>query len=98
MSSRPVCRRATQAAEDEETVFRKLVAVFVVEFVAMAMAFVDDEGAVNLRRFGADDELAGLRAEAHRAAFFDDVLLRVEEGDDRVRVSGSNSVEWARSR
>ena len=31
------------------------------------------------------DQLAGLRAEAHRAAFLGHLLLRVEQRDDRMR-------------
>src|SRR6185436_8711937 len=52
--------------------------------VAVAVAFVDDEGAVELLGLGADDELAGLRTEPHRAALFGNFLLRVEKADDRV--------------
>ena len=50
----------------------KTIAVIVVEFVAMAMAFVHDERAVELRGLGADDQLAGLRAEAHGTTLFGD--------------------------
>ena len=38
-------------AAEKEAGFFEMGAVFVVEFVAMTMAFVDDEGAVELRGF-----------------------------------------------
>ena len=51
----------------------------------MAVALVDDERAVDFRRARAELQLAGLRAEAHRAAFFGDLALLVEHRDDRMR-------------
>ena len=73
-----------RAAENEAGLL-KFLAVVVVELVAMAMAFVDDEGAVKLSCLRADGELARLRAEAHRAALLGDFALRVKERDDGVR-------------
>ena len=52
----------------------EFLAVGVVEFVAVAVAFVDDERAVKLRRLRADHQLAGLRAQPHRAAFLGDAF------------------------
>ena len=43
----------------------------------------------------AHDQLAGLRAEAHRAAFFGHLLLLVQHGDDRMRRVG---IEFRRMR
>ena len=57
-----------QAAE-HETGLLEFVAVGVVEFVAVTVAFVDDERAVKLRRLRAERQLARLRAQPHRAAF-----------------------------
>ena len=60
----------------------------VVEFVTVAVAFVDDERAVEMIGRGADHELAGLPAQAHGAAFAGDVLLLVEQRDHRMRRVG----------
>jgi hypothetical protein len=68
-----VCGRA---AEDH-TCFFKLRAVGVVEFVAVTVALVNQEGAIKVCRFCSDRELARLRAKPHRAAFFDDIPLSV---------------------
>ena len=58
-----------KAAENKAGLL-EFFAVGVVEFVAVAVAFVDDKRAVKLARLRADDQLARLRAEPHRAAFF----------------------------
>ena len=50
-----------EAAEGEAGFF-KTIAIRIVEFVAVTMAFLDDEGAVNLLRAAAPHALAGLRA------------------------------------
>src|SRR6267142_2560041 len=63
----------------------ELFTVRVIEFVAMTVAFVYDEGAIEPGRFRADDKLAGLRAETHRAAFFCDAGLLIEHRDNRMR-------------
>ena len=75
-------------AAEAEAGFFKFLAVGIIEFVAMAMAFVDDESAIETGGFGADDKLAGLSAQAHGAAFFSDAGLLVEHRDDRVRRVG----------
>src|SRR5688500_9714893 len=49
------------SAENESCLF-VLWAVAVVELVSVAMAFVDQECAVKMRRFSSDGELAGLGA------------------------------------
>src|SRR5256885_11296668 len=51
-----------RVATEGEAGFFELVAVGVVEFVAMAVAFVHDESAVKASGFSADDKLARLRA------------------------------------
>ncbi len=61
----------------------------------MAVAFVDDECAVKLLRLRAHRQLAGLRAEPHRAALFCHALLIVQHRDDRMRRGG---VEFGRVR
>ena len=72
------------AAEDEARLL-ELLPVGVVEFVAMAMPFIDDKGAIKLRRPGANHQLARLRAQAHGAAFLRHFLLLVQQGNDRMR-------------
>ena len=70
------------AGEDEAGIdhFR---AVFVVEFPAMAMAFVNEVGAIDFMGLRAFGQLAGIEAEAHGAAFIGDVDLVGHEVDDR---------------
>ena len=63
-------------------------AIGVVEFVAVTMAFVDEKCAVEMRAQGVHGELAGLRTQAHGAAFFGDILLFVQQADDRMRGEG----------
>ena len=58
-----------KAAQDEAGLFKTL-AVGVVEFVAMPVAFVDEKCAVEMAGQGAHDQLTWLRAEAHGPAFF----------------------------
>ena len=77
-----------RVAAESKTGFFKFLAVSVVEFVTMAMAFVDDESAIETGGFGAHDELARLSAEAHGTAFFSDAGLLVEHRDNRVRRVG----------
>ena len=72
-------------AAESKAGFLELVAIRVVELVAMAVAFVDDKGAIEPRGFCAHDQLARLGAEAHGAAFFGDFGLLIEYGDDRIR-------------
>ena len=54
----------------------------------MAMALIDHESAVKTRRFSADHQLAGLRAQPHRAAFFRHLRLFVQHGNHRMRSVG----------
>ena len=68
--------------------FFKLFAVGVVEFVPMTMTFVYDKCPIETGGSGADRELAGLRAQAHCAAFLGDACLFVEHRDDRMRRVG----------
>ena len=72
-------------AAEAEAGFFELVAVGVVEFVAMTVAFVYDESAIKTRGFGPHDKLARLRAEAHRAAFLCDAGLLIEHRDNWMR-------------
>src|SRR6266853_629867 len=72
-------------AAETEAGFFELFAVGIVEFVTMTVAFVHNESAIETSGFSADDKLAWLRAEAHRAAFLGNAGLLVEHGDDRVR-------------
>ena len=69
-------------AAESEVGFFEFLAISVIEFVAVAMAFVDNKCAIQAGGFGADDELTWLRAEAHGAAFFGDAGLLVEHRDD----------------
>ena len=55
--------------------FEKKVAVGIVEFVAVAVAFVDHLLAVETLGHGARSQPAGVDAQAHRAAQIDDILL-----------------------
>src|ERR1051326_6240983 len=71
------------AAEDEIGLF-ELVAVGVVELVAVAVPFIDDEGAVEFGGEGAHGELAGVGAQAHGAALAGEFFLFVEQADDGV--------------
>ena len=77
-----------RVAAEIEPGFFEFFTVGIVEFVTVTMAFVHDERAVQTGGFGADDELTGLRAEAHGAAFFGDAGLVVEHGDDGMRCVG----------
>src|ERR1035438_5289788 len=78
------------AAEDIAG-FLKSGAVGVVEFVAVAVAFVGDKGAIEAAGLGTDGQLAGLETQAHGAAFAGDVFLVVEQGDDGM---GSFGIEF----
>ena len=71
-------------AAEHETRRLEHLAVGIVEFVAMAMAFVHQERAVEVRRARAHDQLAGLRAKTHGAALLRDLLLFVQQTNDRV--------------
>jgi len=75
-------------AAEGETGFFEFFAVGIVEFVAMAVPFVDDESAVETGRFGADGELAGLGAQSHGAALFRNAGLLIEHRDDGMRRVG----------
>src|SRR2546425_7679307 len=57
-------------AAENHALALELLAVGIVEFVAMAMALVYNERAVDLLRLRAHHQLARLRAQAHRAALF----------------------------
>src|ERR1043166_9518870 len=72
------------AAKDKSGLFEG-GAIGVIEFVAMTMPFVDEEGAVKVGGARADHQLARLRAEAHGAAFLGDFLLLIQEVNHRVR-------------
>jgi hypothetical protein len=78
-------------AGEGEAVSRELLAIDVVELVAVAMAFGDFFAPVRFAGVRALREDGGLRAEAHGAAFVSDVFLLVEQADDGV---GSVFVEF----
>ena len=59
-----------------------------IELVAMAMAFADLVGAVGCARKAAFRQLAGIRAQAHRAAQFVDAFQFAKLVDDAVRRRG----------
>ena len=87
-----------RAAENKAS-FLKFFAIRVIEFVAVAMTFLDDKGTVKGCRLRAERELARHRAEAHGAALFRNLALRVEEGDDgmrrvRIKFRGMRLVEF----
>src|SRR4029453_17718534 len=65
-------RRQTR---EHETLARQRLVVRGVDLVPVAMAFVDDGLAVDLRRAGAWHDVALLRPQAHRAAEVGHVLL-----------------------
>ena len=65
--------------------------IVVVEFVAVAVALVDDKGAVEAVGQAAQNQLAGLASQAHGAAFVGDFLLLVQQRDDGV---GGGRVEF----
>ncbi len=81
------------AAEDKAGLF-KGVAIVIVEFVAVAVPLVDDKGAVKPVGLAADDQLAGLAAQPHRAALAGDVLLFVQQGDDGMR-GALDRIRWS---
>ena len=62
----------------DEILGLELLAIGVVELVAVAVAFVDLLGAVQLGCLAAGRQFAGLRAEPHGAAHVSDILLFVE--------------------
>src|SRR5437667_8360279 len=64
--------------------FLKSFPVRIIEFVAMPMALIDDKGAIATGSFCIHDQLAGLRTETHRAAFFDHPFLLIQHGNDRM--------------
>src|SRR5689334_15535726 len=66
------------AAENESLLLEQL-AIGVVELVPMAMALVDQERAVKMRRQRAHAQLAWLRTKPHGAALLCDFLLLVEK-------------------
>ena len=57
-----------QPAENEPGAL-KLLAIGIVELVAVAMPFVDDKCAVEVRRHRSHFQLAGLRSQTHRPTF-----------------------------
>ena len=75
----------------------ELLAVLVVDLVAVAVALVDDELAVGLARLRALGELDRLRAEPHRAAEVLDLLLLGQQVDHRDTASRDPSrSSWRR--
>src|SRR5712692_6528509 len=70
------------------SVFGEHVAVGVGHFVAVTMPFAHLERSVGLRHPRAGTELAGIRAQAHRAAHFLDAFLRTHQRDHWVLALG----------
>jgi hypothetical protein len=68
-----------------EAGFGERLVIIVVEFVAMPVALVDDESAIQARGVRAHRQLASLASQAHRAALGRDLLLLIQQRDDRVR-------------
>ena len=56
-------------------VFLIFLAVFIVEFIAMAMAFTDNFFTINLAHLAAFFELAFVAAQAHGASHIGEILL-----------------------
>lgn len=77
----------SKAAEDELGLL-EAIAVSIIELVTVAMAFFDNERAVEPGCFSSDHELAGLSPESHRSALLGDLGLLVEHSDHRVRCIG----------
>src|SRR5438445_11934073 len=75
---------AGAGAGDGQAVGGELLAVLIVELIAMAMAFLHLETAVGPVRFASFDEHRRIKSEAHGAAYLGDVILLVEQADDRV--------------
>ncbi len=72
------------AAENKSGLLEKF-AVGVIEFVAMAMPFLNHKGAVKMVGDRTHFQLARLRAEPHGAAFFRNFFLLFLQGDDGMR-------------
>ena len=71
-------------SRDVQPVRGQHLAVGVIEFVAVAVALVDELLAVYLTAPLALGQLAGVKSEAHRAALFGDVPLLVHNVDDGI--------------
>src|SRR5947208_306807 len=63
---------------EEKVSLLKPVPVRVVKLVTMAVAFFDDESAVEPGRFGPDHQLAGLCPQPHGPTLFRDLGLFIE--------------------
>ena len=77
-----------ERARDDEARVDELLAVLVVDLVAVAVALVDDGLVVGVARPRPLRDLDRLRAEPHRAAEILDLLLLREQVDHRVRRLG----------
>src|SRR6266550_1238791 len=80
LDQRSVGRKAAQV----QSVLDELVAVLVVDLVAMAMPLADLRLAIDRGGLRSWSEPAGVRAEAHGTAHVSDVLLVFHQGNDRI--------------
>src|SRR5262249_44652487 len=72
-------------ARHEQAVDGELLAVLIVQLVAVPVPLVDQDVAVGLVGQAALDQLARVRPQAHGAAFFGDGVLLVEHAHHRMR-------------
>src|SRR5690349_24251197 len=80
LDQRAVGREATQV----KTMLDELVAVLVVDLIAVTVALAHLRYAIDRRRLSPLPELAGIGAESHGAAHVGDVLLIFHQRDDGV--------------
>src|SRR5262249_54794820 len=72
------------SARKRHAFVRELLSIFIIEFVPMAMAFLDNRAAVGLMHLGARLQCARVGAETHGAAHVGDSALLVQQTDDRI--------------
>ena len=70
---------------DFQTAFGKLCSECVIEFPAVAVAFINKGVIVNRSALGDGRKLAWVKSQTHCAALFSDILLVVHDVDDTVR-------------
>ena len=87
-------------ARNHQASFAELRSVFIVEFPAVAMAFVNEVLAVYIEGLCVLFQLAGIYAQAHRTAFVGNIdLIRheIDDGEGRVFIEfrGRSALEAA---
>src|SRR5450759_2372142 len=84
LDERSIRRKTAQV----ESVLDELIAVLVIDLVAMPMALADLWRAIDRGGLRSSSESARIRPETHRAAHVGDVLLVFHQRDDRIVALG----------